>query len=46
MKTISRPKKPLPQRAVAAFDRVTEVAAPHALLLILALVTVALFQRL
>jgi hypothetical protein len=48
MKPISRPnsKKQLPERAAAAFDRVTEAAAPHMLLLILALITVALFQRL
>lgn len=38
-------RDPLPQRAAAAFDRFTNIAAPHALLLILALITVAILQR-
>jgi hypothetical protein len=45
MKTPRRSKKPLPGRAAAAFDRITDAAAPHMILLILALAVVAIFQR-
>ena len=49
MKPIFRPRRHarrrFPERAAAAIDRFTGAAAPHVMLLILALIAAILFQR-